>query len=314
MLKRLLAIVLALTLSLSVSGGFAAEKTKTPAYAKKAVKARAAEAFALLEKPHAGAKEIKNFEAEDEVLVKSLGLAYSEVYVDAKTTGWVLTGYLKFADQAEEGAMLAYASYDVKNFTVTLRQKASAKSKSLGKYLSGNIFAVLEKGADEEKGYTKVAIGGKVGYVMTKLLTFTDPVEAKGYGVVQDPDKPEKKLSVMLRSQEKRNNKNVILRVKSQSAFVLIEEGEEYSKIELMGKVGFMQSKFLAIDKSIEASVQPSAESSEKTNEPTVIVLPTGGTSTEKPASPSDAPEAEDDDSPAGQDGAEGTQSPGDDG
>ena len=77
---------------------------------------------------------------------------------------FVLMGALLLTPLA---AMAEYAT--VKGGGLNLRQEASLQAKVLGQYRTGTWIEVSEKGEE----WSKVKVGGKEGYMMTKYLSFS---------------------------------------------------------------------------------------------------------------------------------------------
>lgn len=237
---RIVSLLLALMLLFAVPA--LAEKKK----AKKVsvVSAKVVDGATLLSKPRADGETVATLSAGDEVKVSVVGLAWCKA-VSGDKEGYVASKLITFSD-AESNE--AFAVVSAKNGRLTLRQKDSTKSKALGKFNNGSVAAVLEKGDK----FTKVAIAGKEGYLLTDHLTFSAAQEGEGVGTIVWPEKTKGVRKIKLRWSEKSGG-NVVATVETGTDFVLLEKGDDWSKIEVNGKVGYMMTKYLDIEEAVSA-------------------------------------------------------------
>lgn len=239
---RIFSLFIALMLIvLTIPALAATKKTKEAP----SVAATVAGGATLLSKPRADGEFVAGLSDGDEVKVSVIGLAWSKVKAGDQE-GYVSSRLLKFSDAAESEAL---AIVNAKNGRLTLRQKDSTKSKALGKYNNGNVVAVLEKGDK----FTKVAIAGKEGYLLTEHLTFSAPQEGLGTGTIIWPEKTKGTRVIKLRWSEKSGN-NVVANVETGTEFVLLSKGDDWCQIEVKGKVGYMMTKYLELDESVGTS------------------------------------------------------------
>lgn len=193
----------------------------------------------LLGKPRADANFVADLQDGVPVKVQTLGLAWSRVAA-AGMEGWTASRFLRFSSVGKDSV---FAVILAKNGRLTLRAEPATSAKELGKYMNGNIAAVLETG----KPFTKVALDGKEGYLLTAHLKFTGARESVGTGVVSWPDDPLRERNITLRWEDKTGD-NRITTIKTGTPFVLLKRGDEWGEIEVLGKTGFMMSDYLLED------------------------------------------------------------------
>lgn len=255
-----------------------AQVADSKAKAGKTTPATLKSAASLLQQPRADAAFVQALSEGEEVAVKTMGLSWCQVVAGGKE-GYVASALLTFSDAAE-GETFAVVSAN--NGRLTLREKSSTKSKALGKYNNGNIVAVMEKGSP----FTLVRVAGKEGYLLTDHLTLTGPRESAGTGVVSWPDNPKRVRNIKFRWADKTGN-NVIGNVKTGSEFVLLKQGDDWSEIELEGKVGYMMTQYLLMDTQAAPSKQV-ADPNQPTQAPSLFgtVVPGIAAPTVAPAAP----------------------------
>lgn len=211
-------------------------------------------AASLLQQPRADAAFVAALNQGDEVQVKQMGLSWC-LAVSGDKEGYVASQLLTFSEVTEAET---FAVVSANNGRLTLREKDSTKSKALGKYNNGSIVAVIEKGDP----FTLVRVDGKEGYLLSDHLTLTGARESSGTGVISWPDDPKRVRNIKMRWSGKTGN-NVIMNVKTGNEFVLLAQGDDWSEIELLGKVGFMMTKYLLMDTqpapSEQAPLEPGA-------------------------------------------------------
>jgi uncharacterized protein YgiM (DUF1202 family) len=168
--------------------------------------------------------------------VKALGLSWTKVD-NAGQEGYVPTYTLSFGYGSPQPGL---AMVIAKGGKLTLRQKMTTKSKSLGSVPSGRAVVLLAKG----KTFSLVRHDAKEGYVLTSHLeemtadtdlgTLTQVVPAKG------------KTTANVRLRAKADRKaNYYTSIKSGSFVVVkgIENG--WAKVEYEGYHGFMMEEYL---------------------------------------------------------------------
>lgn len=270
--KMLCLVIALLLLALPAFAKVADSKAK----AGKTTPATVKSAASLLQQPRADAAFVQALSEGEEVAVKTLGLSWCQVVAGDKE-GYVASRMLSFSEAAEEET---FAVVSAKNGRLTLREKGSTKSKALGKYNNGNIVAVIEKGSP----FTLVRVNGKEGYLLTDHLTLTGPQESTGTGVISWPDNPKRTRNIKFRWSDKTGN-NVIGDVKTGNEFVMLSQGDDWSKIELQGKVGYMMTKYLLLDTQPAPSEQV-AVPGDATQMPSLFGTVAPGAATPAPAGP----------------------------
>ncbi len=239
---RIFSLFIALMMiALTVPALAAAKKTKEAP----SVDATVAGGATLLSKPRADGEFVAGLSDGDEVKVSVIGLAWCKARAGDQE-GYVSSRLLRFSDASESET---FAIVNAKNGRLTLRQKDSTKSKALGKYNNGNVVAVLEKGDK----FTKVAVAGKEGYLLTEHLAFSAPQEGQGTGTVIWPEKTKGTRMIKLRWSEKSGD-NVVTSIETGTEFVLLNKGDDWCRIEVKGKVGYMMTKYLEIDEGVGSS------------------------------------------------------------
>ena len=205
------------------------------------------------------------------VQVKTLGLAWSRVAA-AGMEGWTASRFLRFSNVDKSSAFAVIAA---KNGRLTLREEPATSAKDLGKYMNGNIAAVIEMG----KPFTKVALDGKEGYLLTAHLKFSGARESLGTGKVSWPDDPARERNITFRLEDKTGD-NRISTIKTGTPFVLLTRGDAWGEIELLGKTGFMMREYLLEDAAPSTVTDPPAtdeamETEQPQAEPTEEIMET---------------------------------------
>lgn len=198
----------------------------------------------LLSKPRADGEFVASLSDGAEVNVSVVGLAWCKVKANDQE-GYIASRLIRFSSAAADEA---FAVVNANNGRLTLRQKDSIKSKALAKLVNGSVAAVLEKGDQ----FTKVAIAGKEGYLLTAHLAFSGAQEALGTGTVVWPEKTKGTRTIKLRWSEK-SGSNVVASIQTGTEFVLLEKGDDWCRIEVDGKVGYMMTKYLQVDQGLSA-------------------------------------------------------------
>lgn len=195
----------------------------------------------LLYQARPDAASLSSIQKGTQVKVLEMGLSWCKVEVSGKS-GYLSTRFLSFSGVSDAEA---FAVITAKNGRLTLREKPSTKSKALGKYNNGNIVAVLEK----DKVYTKVALDGKVGYLLTTHLTFSSVREGLATGLVINTEDTSGKRTVKLRTAAKMGD-NAVAQYKIGTPLVILARGGDWFEVELSGKIGYMMSKYIKEDEA----------------------------------------------------------------
>ncbi len=232
---------MALLLLLSLSPVSAEKKADKKAEEEvPSIKASIASDASILLDPRADASFVAGVMANTKVDVLQMGLTWSKV--DAGLAqGYIASRFLKFSDIDEDKT---FAVVSATNGRLTLREKPSIKSKALAKLNNGTVTAVLE---ESEENFTKVAVNGKEGYLLTNYLEFSGAKESIGTGVVIHPDHPGKSRKIRMRWSDKTGD-NVIGNVLTNTPVVIVSKGESWYEIETLGKTGYMMKKFIQED------------------------------------------------------------------
>jgi uncharacterized protein YgiM (DUF1202 family) len=271
---RLLALICAVMLVVAATG-FAENKELIT------VGAVVLEDASLLSQPTADASLLATIQQGENVNVAEVGLAWCKVQTLAGLDGYVSSRMLQFADELAREETFAVVSAN--NGRLTLREKESTKSKALSKHNNGTIAVVLEKG----KNFTKVFVAGKIGYLLTAHLEFTADVPSLGLGKITWPDNPDDtKHKVRVRWADKTGD-NSLGQFSTGTLVQVFEQGEDWSKIQVENKVGYIMSKYLTLLSALPPA--PTAtEEAETPLQPTLEPLQTsppseGTTSLEVP-------------------------------
>ena len=183
------------------------------------------------------------------VTVDTLGIYWCRVS-DGTQTGYVPAAALHLDDwgaidpgaqEAERGPRLAVFNVGMSpagHWTLTIRDTASRKAAKVDAIIGGTVMAVLEKGTE----FTLVHVNGKVGYVLTKYLTFFDAAQTpEKYAVVSNEDK------VSLRYDRRFGNTGIITFLQPGTVVTLIWEKKGWACVEAEGCQGYIVSEFLKI-------------------------------------------------------------------
>ena len=208
-----------------------------------------AEGTTLYNQPMDQAKAVATLAKGTLVTVDTLGLYWSEV-ADGTQKGFVPTAALHMSDwgapdekgAGKEGgirfAVFNHGTIPGASWTMTLREKPSRKAAQMGTYICGTVMVALEK----DKEYSLVHIGDKVGYLLTKYLTFYDSAQtAKKYAIVRNQDK------VTFRNDRSLAGNHIITYLEPGTAVTLIWDKKGWASIEAMGYQGFVYTEFLEI-------------------------------------------------------------------
>ncbi len=220
---------------------FATEKTDKKAEEKKEVttfvSAKLVSDATVLNEPRADAAFVAGLMADTDVKVLQMGLSWCKI--DAGLAqGYVASRFLRFSDVPEQES---FAIVNAKNGRLTLREKPNTKSKAIAKVKNGTVTAVLEA---SEKNFTRVAVDGKEGYLLSSHLELKGPRESLGTGKIVHPDHPGKVRKIRVRWSDKTGS-NVIDEYKTETPLIILTKGETWYEIEVLGKRGYMMKKFI---------------------------------------------------------------------
>jgi SH3-like domain-containing protein len=207
------------------------------------------EGVTLYDQPMEKAKAVATLAKGTDVTVETLGLYWSEV-TDGTHKGYVPTTALQMSDwdtpdekgAGKEGgtrfAVFNHGTIPGASWTMTLREKPSRKAAKMGTYVCGTVMVALEK----DKEYSLVHIGDKVGYLLTKYLTFYDSAQtAQQYAVIKNDEK------VTFRNDRSLAGNHIITYLEPGTAVTLILNKKGWACIEAMGYQGFVYTEFLDI-------------------------------------------------------------------
>jgi len=181
------------------------------------------------------------------VTVDTLGIYWCRV-TSGKLTGFLPTAALFLDDwdtfdpertaisQTPRLAVFNVGMSTGGNWSMTLRDKASRKGAKMDTCIAGSVMVVLVKG----KEYSLVHIGGKVGYLLTKYLTFFSEAQVpQNYAVVNSKDK------VNLRFDRRFGDSGIISILPPGTVVTLIWEKKGWACVEVDGYQGYVVSEFL---------------------------------------------------------------------
>ncbi len=192
-------------------------------------------------------------EKGEKVTVEALGLYWCKAAFGSEGgTGYVPTAALFFDDwgslegqEAEGTAGPRFAVFNVGmspsgNWTMTLRAGAGRKAAKMDSCIAGTVMLVLEKG----KEYSLVHVGDKVGYLLTKYLTFYDTaMVSEKYALVKNDG------NVNLRYDRRFGDTGISASLAPGTVVTLIWEKKGWACVETDGLQGYIVSTFLqAVD------------------------------------------------------------------
>ncbi len=119
---------------------------------------------------------------------------------------------------------------------LNLREDASTKSKSLGRYPHGTMVTVLDLGTS----WCHVRIGSVEGYMSTRYLSFNG-ITGKPTMQVVHPDES----YVNLRSAPKQED-NVLVRVPHGATVTVVAHGKSWCQVTYNGVAGYMMTVYLS--------------------------------------------------------------------
>ena len=249
MRKRTLAFLLSLVVSCAVFSAHAAPPPAGTTDVPITATVLPEEGTALYDTPMDKAKTIATLAKGAAVTVETLGLYWCKVD-DGSRAGYVPAAALHMddwgapdeKDAGKEGslrfAVFNHSTIPGQAWTLTLREGPSRKAAQMDTYVCGTVMIALEKG----KEYSLVHVGDKVGYLLTKYLTFYDSAQtAQQYALVQN----EKRIA--FRNDRSLSGKHIITYLEPGTAVTLIWDKKGWACIEVLGYQGFVYTEFLDI-------------------------------------------------------------------
>lgn len=200
----------------------------------------------LYETESASSKVLGNYAHNAKVKVLSWGNTYTKVETLDGRVGYMLSNYLNAVPGSDNGTVTGTATVanPGANEVLHLRKEASQSSAILGSYRNGTVVQVLEKGTT----WTKVSVGGVVGYMMTQHLKFNDtpsPTPAPvGRAVVNNPP-PNTRLN--LRAGQSTSSA-VLGSFHNGTVVDVLEYGAVWTKVRVNGIEGYMMTQYLSFN------------------------------------------------------------------
>ncbi len=207
------------------------------------------EGITLNDMPMDKAEAVATLAKGTNVTVETLGLYWSEVS-DGTQKGYVPTAALHLDDwdvpdetNAKKDGGIRFAVFNHgtvpgQAWTMTLREAPSRKAAKMDTCVCGTVMVALEK----NKEYSLVHVGDKVGYLLTKYLTFYDSAQtAKQYAIIQNDEK------VAFRNDRSLWKNHIITYLEPDTAVTLIWDKKGWACIEALGYQGFVYTEFLDI-------------------------------------------------------------------
>lgn len=213
---------------------------------------------ALLETPSMEATALRQLAHGTQVTVLSNDGTWCQVSVSG-AIGYVLTSQLDFdakptatttvttsATATASPTPTASPSTEITAWVmgtvnyVNLRETASTEGKIITTIPSGDELSVLEKGGT----WTYIRHGSTTGYVLSKHLTYSEPLPAIGVvyiNTVKDPLK--------LRDQPTTTGSKVLTTVPKGTAVMLLEELDDWCRVQYDAYVGYCSSAYLSRSK-----------------------------------------------------------------
>ena len=153
---------------------------------------------------------------------------------------------------------------NTENGSLNLRSSPNSNAKVIQTIPQYAPLSVLE----QSEPWSKASYGGSEGYVMTKYLSFTEPVQ-RAFQPETTPDfRPSEggeaarvvteKGSLNLRKEPKSNAK-VLCTVPQNDRVVIIEPGETWSRIVYEGIQGYAMTRFLSVETKAVPTAPPAA-------------------------------------------------------
>lgn len=243
-MKRMLAALLVLlALYLPLSPAFAQEENTAPITAT----VKCEEGAPVYGMPCVKEEPEATIADGERVSVTQLGLSMCRIAV-AGGEGYIPSKYLTFAAVSDSETFCVVGAKS--SGKLTLREDETTQSKSLGVFPNGTVAITLKTG----DVFTYVYAGGKVGYLLTKHLTFFSAREpAQGLVMIYNPKDEDKPINVKLRLQAQKNGLEA---GEHPTGLILaaLEQGETWCEVEFNGLHGYMMTQYLREQDSFEAA------------------------------------------------------------
>ena len=146
-----------------------------------------------------------------------------------------LAGLTAAAAMAMSATALADAADSalIKGGKLNLRQQPSLSAKVLGQFPTGTLVEIVEAGVE----WHKVEVGGKSGYMMAKFL---NSGETEATAVVRT------NTGIGLNLRQTPDTDGVIITsARNGAPVVVLQKGNEWSRVSVDGTEGFMATKYL---------------------------------------------------------------------
>ena len=208
------------------------------------------------------------------VSVLSWGSKYSYVSAGDLGTGYVVNSRLSKKKVAASGNASTSNNATGGNYDawvlnagyrkVNLRSGASTGAPVIAQYSTGTKVRVLEHGGT----WDKIQVDGNTGYMMTKFLSKSAPAPTSA-PVVTAPPAGNYTAYVVSANRKGVNmrkgagNYSVITKVPYGAAVTVLHHDSKWDKISYNGKTGYMENRFLQLEKPGDAPA-PAAEPTEK--------------------------------------------------
>lgn len=207
--------------------------------------------LALYETESTSSKVLGGYANNAKVKVLSWGNTFTKVETVDGRIGYMLSNYLNATPGGGGGGTVigtATVSNPPPNTYLILRKEASPSGTVLGSYRNGTVVQVLEKGTT----WTKVSVGGIVGYMMTEYLKFDTtpsptPPPTGGKAVVSNPP-PQTRL--ILRAGPSTSAASLGSFYNGTVVDVL-EYGPVWTRVLVNGIDGYMMTKYLTFGSDI---------------------------------------------------------------
>ena len=146
---------------------------------------------------------------------------------------------------------VTYAKVTTPEGSLNLRKKASASAAVKARIPRDEMIEVLSRGDK----WTKVSYKDKTGYVMTVFLTFVEvPQPVAAAAMTARVVTPEGSLNLRKKAS---SGAKVLRTIPRDTAVIVLEYGEKWSRVSYGAATGYVKSAFLAFDQPLEAAPQP---------------------------------------------------------
>lgn len=198
----------------------------------------------------ASGEPIATLQDGERVSVSQLGLSFCKVATE-QGEGYIPAQCLTFAsaDKARTYCVVAAKS----SGKLTLRKEATTKSDSLGMFPNGTVAVALGPG----DVFTYVYIGGKLGYMLTEHLQYTEAVApAQALAVIINPKAEDKPIAVKLRMRPSRSASEAGEYPSGTEVSVISIQGD-WCEVAFDGIYGFMMTEYLQVTQQAEDAAAP---------------------------------------------------------